>query len=132
MVPLGEPMVPLGEPMVPLGDPMVPLGEPMLPLGEPMVPLLESTNGSLVGEDQNHFPPAGGLPPRGPFLDQDGAHDRQEEPQGDHFRAKMVSKIAKRSPKGSILGPRLCPRSLAKLFKAKVTKSVRMLFKNRI
>ena len=48
--------------MVPLGDPMVPLGEPMVPLGEPMVPLLESTNGSLVGEDQNHFPPAGGLP----------------------------------------------------------------------
>ena len=48
--------------MVPLGEPMVPLGDPMVPLGEPMVPLLESTNGSLVGEDQNHFPPAGGLP----------------------------------------------------------------------
>ena len=49
--------------------------------------------------------------PREPFLAQDGAQDRQEEPQGDHFRAKMVSKIAKRSPKGSILEPRWCPRS---------------------
>ena len=62
MLPLGDPMLPLGDPMLPLGDPMLPLGEPMVPLGEPMVPLLESTNGSLVGEDQNHFPPAGGLP----------------------------------------------------------------------
>ena len=42
---------------------------------------------------------------------QDGAQDRQEEPQGDHFFAKMVFKIAKRSPKGTILGPRWCPRS---------------------
>ena len=40
--------------------------------------------------------------PRGPFLGQDG----EEEPQGDHFCAKMVPKIAKRSPKGTIFGPR--------------------------
>ena len=30
--------------------------------GEPMAPLFGWTGGSLVGEDQNHFPPAGGLP----------------------------------------------------------------------
>merc|ERR1711933_134858 len=34
---------------------------------------------------------------RGPFWGQDG----EEEPQGDHFCAKMVPKIAKRSPLGS-------------------------------
>ena len=45
--------------------------------------------------------------PRGPFLGQDG----EEEPQGDHFCAKMVPKIAKRSPKGTIFGPRWCSRS---------------------
>ena len=48
------------------------------------------------------------------------------------FWSKMVPKIAKRSPKGSILEPRWCPRSWAKLSKAKVTKSVRVLLKTRI
>ena len=39
---------------------------------------------------------------KGTILGQDGALDRQEEPQGDAFGAKMVLKIAKRSAKGII------------------------------
>ena len=31
-------------------------------------------------------------------MGQDGAQDRQEEPQADHLRAKMVPKIGKKSP----------------------------------
>ena len=31
--------------------------------------------------------------PKRTILRQDGAQDRQEEPQGEHFGAKMVSKI---------------------------------------
>ena len=42
---------------------------------------------------------------------QDCAQDHQEDPQGHHFWAKMVPKIAKRSPKETISEPRLCPRS---------------------
>ena len=39
---------------------------------------------------------------KGTILGQDGAQDRQEEPQGGHLWAKMVPKIAKRSAKGII------------------------------
>ena len=67
--------------------------------------------------------------PRGSFWGQDDAQDRPEERQGDDFMVKMVPKVAKRSPKGDILGPRWCSRSSAKFFKAKVTKSVRVLLK---
>ena len=70
--------------------------------------------------------------PKGTIFAQDCAQDRKKESKGEHFGAKMVSKIAKRSPKGSILEPRWCPRSWAKLSKAKVTKSVRVLLKTRI
>ena len=70
--------------------------------------------------------------PRGSFWGQDDAQDRPEERQGDDFMVKMVPKVAKRSPKGDILGPRWCSRSSAKFFKAKVTKSVRVLLKTRI
>ena len=70
--------------------------------------------------------------PKGTIFGQDCAQDRRGESQGDHSWAKMVPKIAKRRPKGTILGARLGQRSSAKLFQAKVAKSVRVLFKTRI
>ena len=47
--------------------------------------------------------------PKATILGQDGAKDRQEDPQEGPFLAKIVAKIAKRSPKGTILGSRWCP-----------------------
>ena len=84
--------------------------------------------------------------PKGTILGQDGAQDRQEEPQGDHFWAKMMLKIAKRSPRGLFWvqdGAQDRPKmarsrtwailnASVKLFKAKVAKSVRVLLKTRI
>ena len=83
---------------------------------------------------------------KGTIFGQDGAQDRQEEPQGDHFWAKMMPKIAKRSPRGPFWGqdgaqdrPKMARsrtwatlNASVKLFTAKLAKSVRVLLRTRI
>ena len=53
--------------------------------------------------------------PREPFLVQDGAQDRQEEPQGDYLRAKMVSKRLPRCSKSASERSKRLPRRSKRL-----------------